>query len=191
MKFLLEFVLIGGCFAYPLFDGLIHPILHILKGESYREREDYDECVTTTTPRPSYIKHRVAIKKIDFAFTCEEHREKAIASGDFIDGNSYLLDICPYYHSNGSLRLFVTTPGYTKPGSPASLSVIDFANPSVLMPYPNWSYFGNATSCRPNRIVAAARLKVSICKLILENPLLGIFFQRFPNRFPFFPLDSR
>lgn len=137
--------------------------MQLIEGKTDRENA---KC-STSTPDVPLVNHRAAINWIDFAYPSEKQRRKAIASGDFIQGNSLILDIHPHYEASGKFRLFATSPRNKRPGIPASLGVIHLANPSVFIPYPDWSYFENAASCPSNRIVSVNRLQVLYRKLFL------------------------
>lgn len=166
MKFIFFVVLFRGCFATSILQSVIGKI-NVGRGTT---QKPHPHCVRT--PKPPGINHRLALNYVDYAFSCEEHREQAIASGDFIQGNSFMLDIFPHYMPDGSFRLFVTTPNYVKSGSPASLSVVDFENPSYLVPYPDWSYYGDVDDCPPNRILSAARLQVCISETVFKSSFI-------------------
>lgn len=105
------------------------------------------------------LEQKVFIKEIDFAFKCPGDREKAIASGEFIPGNPYILDIQPYYNKKGGFDLFVVLPR-NRLGVPATLGKVDMGNPSKIIPYPNLESFQNSSACLANRIVSASRMKL-------------------------------
>lgn len=98
----------------------------------YRSRKQY-QSQETTGPFKTWYRW----KQLDFAFSSEFDRERAILNEDYIPKHNLPLGIDTYKN-----RLFITLPKW-KSGIPCTLAVLPKTpkEPSpLLVPYPNWQW---------------------------------------------------
>lgn len=101
-------------------------------------------------------------RQLDFAFTSDQHRQDAIAKGEFVQENNLPLGL--EVHDE---RVFITVPRW-KSGVAASLTYIklsDSMDSPKLHPYPNWEAHKLPTSAGsdPPEIVSPFRIRADQC----------------------------
>jgi hypothetical protein len=101
--------------------------------------------------------------QMEFAFPSDNERQSAIDNGNFVAGNSILIDVDVDYKDMGS-RVFVTIPRFQN-GVPITLGVVKPEASSGLTKihaYPSYSWHSSPDADHCDGIISVFRVAVSL-----------------------------
>jgi hypothetical protein len=109
--------------------------------------------------------------QMEFAFPSEAERQSAIDNGNYVAGNSVLIDVDVDYTDVGTSRVFVTIPRF-QAGVPMTLGVVKPEGTSGMPkvhPYPSYSWHSSPDAEHCDGIISVFRVAVSLQMLLFRK----------------------